>query len=78
MTFNKFKSIDSLFVETDDYTYYLIKNNIQRIESKNLEKIVTDIRNMYYNKYGKTSESMHLANEIISKKIGWNYGRVKK
>ncbi|MDO5003604.1 MAG: hypothetical protein Q4E39_05210 [bacterium] len=78
MTFNKFKSIDSLFVETDDYTYYLIKNNIQRIESKNLEKIVTDIRNMYYNKYGKTKESMHLVNEIISKKIGWNYGRVKK
>lgn len=78
MTFNKFKSIDSLFVETDDYTYYLIKNNIQRIESKNLEKIVTDIRNMYYNKYGKTNESMHLVNEIISKKIGWNYGRVKK
>ena len=78
MTFNKFKSIDSLFVETDDYTYYLIKNNIQRIESKNLEKIVTDIRNMYYNKYGKTKESMHLVNEIISKKIGWNYGRIKK
>lgn len=78
MTFNKFKSIDSLFVETDDYTYYLIKNDIQRIESKNLEKIVTDIRNMYYNKYGKTKESMHLVNEIISKKIGWNYGRIKK
>lgn len=78
MTFNKFKSIDSLFVETDDYTYYLIKNDVQRIESKNLEKIVTDIRNMYYNKYGKTKESMHLVNEIISKKIGWNYGRIKK
>lgn len=78
MTFNKFKSIDSLFVETDEYTYYLTKNNVPKIKSENLDKTVTDIRKIYYNKYGKTKDSMHLVNKIISEKIGWNYGRIKK
>ncbi|MCI8346618.1 MAG: hypothetical protein HFJ12_01545 [Bacilli bacterium] len=78
ITFNRFKSIDSLFVETDEYTYYLTKNNVNKIKNKDLNKILTDIRNMYYNKYGKTKEAIHLVNIEICKRIGWKYGRIRK
>lgn len=78
VTFNRFKSIDSLFVETEKYTYYLTKNDINKVKSKYLNKMITDIRNIYYNKYGKTKEALHLANIEISERIGWKYGRYKK
>lgn len=78
MTFNRFKSIDSLFVETKEYTYYLTKNNIRKVKSKYLDKMTSDIRKMYYNRYGQTKEAIHLSNAEICKRIGWNYGRIKK
>lgn len=78
LTFNKFKSIDTLFVETNEYTYYLEKNGVNKINEKNLKKIVNDVKNIYYNNYGKTSKAIHLSNELIARKIGWKYGRIKK
>ena len=78
MTFNNFRSIETILVETENYTYFLDKNNIKRVKTKNLEKTINNIREIYYNKYGKTKEAIHLSNKEIAKRIGWNYGRIKK
>lgn len=77
-TFNKFESLSTIIVKTDDYLYYLEKNGISKINEKELGKYIRKIRNSYELVYGKTNKAFHLTNVEISKKIGWKYGRTKE
>ena len=77
-TFNTYKSINSIIVKTDKYLYYLEKNGINKIKSKELKLLSDATRKKYYQKYGKKKEVLHLINEEISKEVGWNYGRVER
>ncbi len=74
-TFNKYKSLNMIVVKTDNYLYYLKKNGISKIKSKDFEKYYTLARKDYFNKYKKNKETLHLFNKMISRKIGWKYGR---
>lgn len=78
MTFNRFDSINSIFVDTEGYTYFLEKKYIKKINSKYLNKTIVETRNIYYNKFGKNKETLHLANKEIANRMGWNYGRIEK
>lgn len=78
ITFNRFKSIDSIVVKTEKYFYYLEKNGISKIKTHYLRNYCQQIRNDYFKKYGKNITSIHLANKKISEKVGWNYGRIKR
>lgn len=77
-TFNAYKSINSIIVKTDKYLYYLEKNGINKIKSKELKLLSETIRKQFYQKYGKKKEVLHLINKEISKEVGWNYGRVER
>ena len=77
-TFNKFESLRTIIVKTDDFLYYLEKNGISKINEKELGKYIRKIRNGYESVYGKTNTAFHLTNIEISKKIGWKYGRTKE
>ncbi|MGM9881578.1 MAG: phage minor capsid protein [Bacilli bacterium] len=77
-TFNKYKSINSIIVKTDKYLYYLEKNGINKVKSKDLKKINEITRNKYIQKYGKKQETLHMINKEISKRVGWNYGRIER
>lgn len=77
-TFNKFKSIDSIIVKTDDYLYYLQKNGINKIKQEDLKALSDKIRKSYYKQYGRKPEITHMVNEVISKRVGWDYGRIKR
>lgn len=77
-TFNTYKSIDSIIVKTDKYLYYLEKNGINKIKPKNLKLLSDTTRKKYYKKYGRQPETTHMINKIISKKVGWNYGRIER
>ncbi len=77
-TFNKFKSIDTIVVKTDKYLYYLEKNGINKVKPKELRKLNNTIREEYIKKYGREKETLHKINEKISKKVGWNYGRLER
>lgn len=78
MTFNRFGSINSIFVDTEGYTYFLEKKYIKKINSKYLNKTIVETRKIYYNKFGKNKETLHLANKEIANRMGWNYGRIEK
>lgn len=70
-TFNKFKSINMIVVKTDDYLYYLEKNNINKI--KELEKLERKYNNdcgALVKKYGKDIENRHRVNKIFCERIG--------
>lgn len=75
-TFNRFKSINSIVVVTDEHLYFLEKKEIKKF--KNLEKDYYKLYNEFANKYGKTKETRHLVNQVFSKSKGWNYGRIKR
>lgn len=77
-TFNMFKSIDTIVVQTDKYLYYLEKNGINKVNPKELQKLNNIIRKKYIQKYGQKKETLHKINEEISKKVGWNYGRLER
>lgn len=77
-TFNNFRSIDSIIVKTDKYLYYLQKNGINKIRPKDLAELNRITRSKFYQKYGKNKETLHLINGMISKKVGWDYGRVER
>lgn len=76
-TFNRFKSISTIIVKTDNYLYYLEKNGIRKLNEKQLSEYIKVIRKNYEEKYGKTNKAYHLTNVEISKRIGWKYGRQK-
>lgn len=77
-TFNTYKSINSIIVKTDKYLYYLEKNGINKINTEDLKKISNMTRRKFYKQYGINPDSTHMVNEEISKKVGWNYGRVER
>lgn len=77
-TFNKYKSIDSIIVKTDDYLYYLQKNGINKVKPEDLKKLSNIARSKFYKQYGRNPDSSHMVNEEISKKVGWDYGRVER
>lgn len=74
-TFNKYKSLNMIVVKTDNYLYYLEKNGINKIKLKDFKRYYTITKKDYFNKYKKNKETLHLFNKMISKKIGWKYGR---
>lgn len=76
-TFNRFKSISTIIVKTDNYLYYLEKNGIRKLNEKQLSEYIKAVRRNYEKKYGKTNKAYHLTNVEISKRIGWKYGRQK-
>ena len=75
-TFNRYKSIDSTVVKTDKYLYYLEKNGINKLKPSELKQYYDLIKNANIKKYGKTIEMTHMTNIELSKKAGWNYGRI--
>ena len=77
-TFNNYKSINSIIVKTDKYLYYLEKNGINKIRTNDLKLLSDTTRKKYYQKYGRQPETTHMINKEISKKVGWNYGRVER
>ena len=77
-TFNNYKSINSIIVKTDKYLYYLEKNGINKLKPSVLKKISYETRKNFFKKYGKKKETLHLINKSISKKVGWNYGRIER
>lgn len=77
-TFNNCKSINSIIVKTDKYLYYLEKNGINKIKSNNLKLLSDTIRKKYYQKYGRQPETTHMINKEISKKVGWNNGKIER
>ena len=77
-TFNRFNSINSIIVKTDKYLYYLEKNGINKVRADDLKKLSDYVRNKYFQKYGRKVETTHMINCEISKKVGWNYGRIER
>lgn len=77
-TFNHYNSINLIVVNTNEYLYYLEKNDINKIKEKDLIKNYTSMKNKYYNLYGKNQETLHRLNSDFSKEMGWNYGRKNK
>lgn len=77
-TFNNYKSINSIIVKTDKYLYYLEKNGINKIKAKDLKLLSDTTRKKHYQMYGRNPETTHMINKEISKKVGWNYGRLER
>lgn len=77
-TFNNYNSIDIIVVKTDKYLYYLEKNGINKIKHRTLKKYYYEIRENYFNAYGKNIETLHLINKKVSQEMGWNYGRKQR
>lgn len=77
-TFNRFKSINNIVVLTDNYYYCLSKNKVGKLNNKKLVSSYNKLYNNVKKKYGNNSESIHITNSIFSKKVGWNYERIKR
>lgn len=75
LTFNNYKSINLIVVKTDKYLYYLEKNSISKLKKENIKKMYDETFKIYKKKYSK-KEAIHYTNLNISKKVGWNYGKV--
>jgi len=75
LTFNNYKSINLIVVKTDKYLYYLEKNSISKLKKENIKKMYDETFKIYKKKYSK-KEAIHYTNLYISKKVGWNYGKV--
>lgn len=76
-TFNNYKSLNLIVVKTDEYLYYLEKNGISKIKTKELKKQYTIIKQEMYSEYEYKKEALHKINLLISERMGWNYGRIR-
>ena len=75
-TFNQYKSINLIAVNTDKYVYFLEKKEIKKF--KNIAQDYNKLYNKLASLYGKTMETRHLVNKIFAEEKGWNYGRIRR
>lgn len=73
ITFNRFKSINSIVVVTNDKIYTLQKNGIGKIKTRKLKSKYDKIKDKLNQKNGKKNRNIALACEEISKQLGWRY-----